>query len=111
MPSFSWVRDFDSQTWRTATWPAPFVIQLVLGALILVAQLVGKCALTQKDALLTDRPIVLTATAIPTLVSWVGSAALLSSRSSRRRGLALSLAGSSVVVLFGSVVYALWLLH
>ncbi len=106
MPSVARIRDLDAPARRTATWSAPFVIQLVLAALLILMWLLGKWPFATHSAYGGERAWLITATAITTLVSLAISGVLLASRSSRRRGLALSVAGSAAVVLIGAVIYA-----
>jgi hypothetical protein len=105
MPSFPRVRDLDTQTWRTATLSAPFVVQIVLGFLLLAVWALGN-GLFKTESGHSERVLLLTATLITTLTSLVFSVVLLMSPSPRRRGLSLSLAGSSAVVLVGGTIYA-----
>ena len=109
LPSFAWVRDLDGHAWRTATWSAPFVVQAVFGMLFLVMLALRKGNFTPESGH-SERSWMLTASAITTLASLVFVAALLQSPVPRHRALALSLAGSSAVVLITAVVYAYFLL-
>jgi hypothetical protein len=111
MPSGATLREFDARAWSTATWSAPFVVQLVVGVLLVVMGLLGKWPFATHGAHAGARPWLLTATVIATLVSLVISGVLLGSQSSRRRGLGLSVAGSSAVVLVGGVLFAFWALR
>ena len=111
LPSFAWVRDLDGRAWRTATWSAPFVVQSVLGMLFLAMWALGQWPFPTHGPYQGERAWMLTATVITTLMSLLFSAALLQSPSTRRRGLSLSLAGSSAVVLIGGTVYAYLILR
>ena len=42
MPPVARIRHLDAHAWRTATWSAPFVVQLVVAALLIVMWLLGK---------------------------------------------------------------------
>lgn len=106
LPSVAWVRDLDGRAWRTATWSVPFVVQVVLGMLFLAMWALGTWPFPTHSPYHGERAWMLTATVITTLMSLVFVAALLQSPAPRRRALALSLAGSSAVVLIGATVYA-----
>jgi hypothetical protein len=106
MPSLARVRDLDARAWSTATWSAPFVVQLVLAALVIIMWLLSKWPFATHRGYRGELGWTLTATVITTLVSLAISGALLTSPSSRRRGLSVSIAGSSAVVLIGGVVWA-----
>lgn len=105
MPSLLRVRDLDAGAWRVATLSAPFVVQIVLGLLLATMWVLGKGPfMTERGH--SERSWMLVAAAITTLVSLAVAAALVKSPSSRNRGLALSVAGSSATVLIGGIVYA-----
>ncbi|WP_240631730.1 hypothetical protein [Mycobacterium colombiense] len=110
MPAFLRVRDFDERAWRTATLSAPFVVQIVLGLLLTTMWVLGKAPFTTEGGH-SERTWMLTATAITTLVSLALGAAFVRSSSPRNRGLGLSVAASSVVVLVGGTVYAYLILR
>lgn len=105
MPSFPRVRDLDNRAWRTATLSVPFVVQIVLGLLLLAMWLLGKGLYTTEGGH-SERGWMLAAAVVTTLVSLALAAALLRSPSPRNRGLALSIAASSAVVLIGGTLYA-----
>jgi hypothetical protein len=84
---------------------APFVVQFVLGLLLATMWALGKAPFTTESGH-GERGWMLTASVITTLVSLAVAAALLRSPSPRNRGVALSVAGSSAVVLIGGIVYA-----
>lgn len=107
MPSLARMRDLDARAWSTATWSAPFIVQLVLAALVIMMWLLTKWPFTT-DRAYPGEACTLTATVITTLVSLAISGVLLTSPSSRRRGLSLSIAGSSAAVFIGGVIWALW---
>ncbi len=106
MPSLPRIHDLDARAWRTATWSAPFVVQFVLAALLLFMWLLGTWPFVTHSPYEGERAWLLSATVITALVSLAISGVLLTSRSSRNRGLALSVAGSAAVVLVGGVMYA-----
>ncbi len=109
MPSVARIRHLDTQAWRTATWSAPFVVQLVVAALLILMWLLGKWTFAQHSTFEAERALLLTATGIAALGSLaISGVLLLISRSSRGRGLAVSLAGSATVVLIGGAIYAFW---
>ncbi len=105
MSSFLRVRDLNTAAWRAATLSAPFVVQFILGLLLATMWALGKGPFTTESGH-SERGWMLTAAVITTLVSLALAAALLRSPSPRGRGLALSVAGSSAVVLIGGIVYA-----
>lgn len=111
MPSFTRVRDLDARVWRTATWSAPFVVQVELGLLLTAIWTLGKWPFPTHSAYGGERTWMLTAAVVTTLTSLVFSAVLLQSSSPRHRGLSLSIAGSSVVVLIGGTAYAYLILR
>jgi hypothetical protein len=96
----------DVRAWRTATISAPFVVQAVLALLFVNMWLLGKWPFVTHSAYAGERAWMLTATLITTVVSFGVSVALQRSPSSHRRGLSLSIAGSSAIVFIGAVFYA-----
>lgn len=100
MPPIAGLRDMDDRAWSTATWTAPIIAPLVLGTMFILLWLLGKlpvfpvheCAWFIAGAVVTP------------LISTPVSIAMLTSSSSRIRGLALSIIGSSVVVVIGGVI-------
>lgn len=96
----------DAGAWRTATLSAPFVVQGVLALLILALWLLGEGPFKTHSAYAGERAWMVTATLIASGVSLLISGALVWSPSSRCRGIALSLAGCSALVLVGGVLYA-----
>lgn len=104
-------KGFDAPVWRTATLSAPFMVQAVLAVLLIAMWLLGKWPFETHSAYAGERAWMLTATAITTLTSLLVSAALLRSRSPRNRGLGLSLASCSVVVLAGGTIFAYMVLR
>jgi hypothetical protein len=109
MPSIVRLRHLDAHAWRTATWSAPFVVQLVLAALLILMWLLGKWPFAEHNTFEAGGALLFAATAIAALGSLaISGVLLLTSRSSRGRGLAVSLAGSATVVLIGGVIYDFW---
>lgn len=101
----------DAGAWRAATWSAPFVVQPVLGILLIFMWLLGKWPFETHSAHAGERAWMLAAVATTTLTSLLVSAALLRSRSPLNRGLGLSLASCSVVVLAGGTIFAYMVLR
>ena len=95
----------DSRAWATATWSAPLVTQLILALLIASAWVLGKWF--PGPAL----PLFATSAAGVFVLCAVATFVLIRSTSSRARGMALSVAGSYVVVLGGATVYGIWMLQ
>ncbi|OCB17048.1 hypothetical protein A5644_23610 [Mycobacterium intracellulare subsp. yongonense] len=87
------------------------MVQAVLAVLLIAMWLLGKWPFETHSAYAGERAWMLTATAITTLTSLLVSAALLRSRSPRNRGLGLSLASCSVVVLAGGTIFAYMVLR
>lgn len=110
MPSMPRISSLDADAWRTATLSAPFVVQIVLAVELVAMWALGKGAFTTEGGR-SERTWMFTATAITALVSLAVSAALLRSRSARNRGLGLSVAASSVVVIVGGTLYAYMILR
>lgn len=106
MPSHHPMHGLDARAWRTATWSAPFVVQGILGLLLIAMWALGKWPFPTHSAYGGERTWMLTATVITTLTSLVFSVALWQSPSPRNRGLSLSIAGCSVVVLIGGSIFA-----
>jgi hypothetical protein len=97
---------FDAGAWRIATVSAPFLVQGVLALLLLTLWLLGEAPFKTHSAYAGERAWMVTATLIATLVSLLISGAVVWSPSSRRRGISLSLASCSVLVLIGGGFYA-----
>ena len=106
MAFISRARDVDDRAWSAATWATPFVTQLLLALVVAASWLCGKVFVAVHGLLQ-----FLSAAAIVLLVSAVTCGALLGSASSRARGVALSVAGSYVVVFLGGIVYGFWVLQ
>ncbi len=102
----------DSRAWSTATWAVPFVVQLVLGTMFIALWLLGKVPpFVTHSAYGGERIWFLAAAAVAVLVSVAVGGWLLTSRSLRVLGVAVSVAGSAVVVLVGTVVFGFWTLR
>jgi hypothetical protein len=106
MAFISRARDVDARAWSAATWATPFVTQLLLALVVATSWMVGKVFVGAHGALL-----FLSAAAVVLIVSAATCGALLRSASPRARGVALSVAGSYVVVFLGGIVYGFWVLR
>ena len=98
------LRDLDSRVWSTATWAAPFTIQLVLGLAIAISWLLGKC-LSNVHGFAQ----YLSGGAATLLISAVVSIVLFISGSPRAQGVAISIVGSFLVAAIGGIVYGFWI--
>lgn len=103
--------ELDEEAWRTATRSAPFVVQLVMGVLFVVMWLLAKSVFPTPGVYEGDRAWLIMAAVITTFLSLGVGAMLRRSPSSRRRGLGVSIAGTSATVLLGSIVFAFVILH
>jgi hypothetical protein len=97
----------NSRLWSSATWAAPFTTQLVLAAMLIAQWALGKLSLFPEQ----ERAWFLAGLAISTVVMLSLGAVLTTRQSPRVRGLALSVVGSSVIVLVGGVVFSVWVLR
>lgn len=97
---------FDARAWRTATWSAPFVVQLILAMLLVAMWLLGKWPFDTHSAYAGERAWMLTSTVLTTLVSLLIGATFLRSTSRRNRGLGISIVSCSAVVLAGGTAFA-----
>lgn len=104
MPSITRAPVLDARAWRTATLSAPFVVQGVLAMLIVNMWLLGKGPFTTESGR-SERAWIMTAALIMAVESAVVAGAFLMSRSSRHRGLALSIASCSVAVIVGAAIF------
>ncbi|WP_231996385.1 hypothetical protein [Mycobacterium scrofulaceum] len=102
---------FDTRAWRTATWSAPFVVQVILAMLLVAMWLLGKWPFYTHNAYTGEREWMLTATVVTTIVSLLFGAALLRSPSPRSRGLGISTLSCSAVVLAGGTIFAFLVLR
>ena len=105
MTTPTYLDGLDSRAWATATLSAPLVTQLVLVLLIASAWLLGKWF--PGPAL----PLFAASAAGVFVLCAVATFVLIRSTSSRARGMALSVAGSYVVVLVGATLYGIWMLQ
>ncbi len=96
----------DAHDWRTATWSAPFVVQLILALLLVAMWLLGKWPFDTHSAYAGERAWMLTAAVLTTLVSLLIGAVFLRSTSPRSRGLGISILSCSAVVLAGATTFA-----
>lgn len=106
MPSSVRSKSLDARGWRTATLSAPFVIQGLLALLIVNAWLLGKWPFGTHSASAGERPWLSAALLVTTVEGLLISAVLRTAQSSRRRGLSLSVASCSAVLLIGGAVFA-----
>jgi hypothetical protein len=100
MRTIARLRDLDNRAWATATWSAPIISPNVLGGMFVLLWLLGKLpAFT-----IHERAWFITGAVVTVIVSTPVVGVMLTSRSSYVRGLALSLAGSSAIVLVGGII-------
>jgi|SRR5690606_33376388 len=100
------LRDLDSRAWSAAIWAAPFITQLVLGLVIITSWTFGKWFNGVHGF-----GVFLVGVAITMIVSAAVAGFLLTSRSVRAHGVAVSIVGSLAVVLIGGIVYGFWILQ
>lgn len=98
----------NERMWTVATWALPFVIQVVLGVLLISMWLLGKSGL-HNDTFAGQRTVLLFATAIAVMIALVAAAAVFTRASSTARGIGLGTAASAAVVAIRAVVYAFWI--
>jgi hypothetical protein len=110
MPPSTRARLFDPRAWPTATVSAPFVVQGVVGLLIVNMWLLGK-GLFATERGHSERAWMLAATIVTTVICFLVSGALLRSSSPRYRGLSVSIAGCSLLVLIGGNIFAFYILR
>lgn len=96
----------DGAVWSTATWAAPFVVQIVLGVLVAASWAAGKM-LADTHGL---RQFVIGA-AVTLVLAAAVAGALFKSQSPRARGVAVSVFGSFVVTLIGGLCYGSWVIQ
>lgn len=99
-------KSLDARAWRAATLSAPFVIQGLLAVLIVNAWLLGKWPFGAHSAYAGERPWLMAALMVTTVEGLLISAVLRIAQSPRRRGLSLSIASCSGVLLIGGAVFA-----
>lgn len=97
----------NSSLWSSATWAAPFTTQLVLGAMLTAQWVLGKLSLFPEH----ERAWFLTGLAVSTIVMLLFGGVLMTRQSPRVRGLALSVVGSSAIVLVGGVAFSVSVLR
>lgn len=106
MPNIVRLPNLDSRVWSAAIWAAPFITQLILGAVIVTSWMFGKWV---------DRlhgfGLFVVGFSVTAMVSAVAVGMLLTSRSPRAHGFAVSIAGALAVVLLGGVVYGFWIIQ
>lgn len=110
MPSFARAKPLDAVAWRWATISAPFVVQAVLALLLIMMRLLGNRIFATESGH-GERAWMLTATIITAVMSLALGGVLLRSSSSRNRGLGLSIAASSILVLIGAAIFAYLMLR
>jgi hypothetical protein len=98
-------RNVDARVWSTATWAAPFTIQVVLGVAIAISWLLGKNVSNLHGFAQYATGMVATL-----LLSAAVSAPLFMSRSPRAQGVAISIAGSFAISVIGGVLYGFWII-
>ncbi|WP_168441794.1 hypothetical protein [Mycolicibacterium septicum] len=96
----------DTIAWSTATWSSPFTTQGVLALMFVAQWLLGQLAVFPER----ERAWFLAGLAISVIVSLTVGAMLLTRQSARIRGVALSILGSSVVVLTGGIIFSVWMM-
>lgn len=112
MRSMTLLRELDERTWSTAAWTTPIMIQLVLGAVTIALVLTDTVPPYVTNSSYSGGPVwFLIVAAVPALISVPVGSLLLTSRSSRVRGLALSFAGSAAIILVGAIMYASWVVR
>lgn len=91
----------DEQFWSIATRSGPIVIQCVLGVLVIAQWLLGKSSFIHHDDRAGERASLLIATAVAFGISLLVAGVFCSQRSSRARGIGLSVVASACIVLIG----------
>ena len=105
MTTFSSFRSRNERVWRTATWAAPFVIQIILGVAIAISWLLGKYWSN-----LHGVGQFAVGAGATVLLSAAVSAALFARRSPAAQGIAISVVGSCLVAAVGAVIYGSWII-
>lgn len=106
MTTFSLFRNRNERVWRTATWAAPFAIQIILGVAVAISWLLGKYWSTLHGI----GQLALGAGAT-VLLSAAVSAALYARRTPAAQGIAISVAGSCLVAVVGACIYGSWIIE
>ncbi|MGV9800506.1 hypothetical protein ACWDTP_20910 [Mycobacterium sp. NPDC003449] len=96
----------DAAVWKIATWSSPFVTQGVLALMFIAQWVLGQLGLFPAR----ERAWFLAGLGISMVVSLTVGATLLTRQSPRMRGVALSILGSSAVVLVGGIIFGFWML-
>jgi hypothetical protein len=104
MTATLWLRNVD-RVWRTATWAAPFTMQVVLGVVIASSWLLGKYISN-----LHGFAQYASGTATTLILSAAVSVPLFLSNSPRAQGVAISIIGSLAVTVVGGVLFGFWIL-
>ena len=104
MTANSRLHNLDGRVWRTATWAAPFTIQVVLGVAVGISWMLGKYSLNMHGL-----AQYATGAAFTLLLSAAVSLALFMRGSFRAQGVAVSIVGSFVVAVIGAAVYGFWI--
>jgi hypothetical protein len=97
--------ELDARVWLTATWAAPFVVQIVVGIAIAFTWLAGRYVPNVHGF----AQYLSGAAATLVLVGAVGGS-LFVSTSLRARGIAISIFGSLAVTLVGGLLYGFWVI-
>lgn len=105
MTTFSSFHIRDERVWRTATWAAPFAIQVILGVAVAISWLLGKYWSNLHGA----GQFAFGAGAT-VLLSAAVSAALFARRTPAAQGIAISIVGSCLVAVVGAVIYGYWII-
>lgn len=99
------LHNLNARVWQTATWAAPFTIQVVLGVAVGTSWLLGKYSSNVYG--FVQYAIGAAATL---LLSTAVCIALFMRGSSRARGIAVSIVGSFVVAVIGATAYGFWII-
>ncbi|MGB8404695.1 MAG: hypothetical protein WCE30_11605 [Mycobacterium sp.] len=101
--AFTPLREIDARCWSAATWAVPFVIQVELAAVVVVAWLAGKRI---HDGFVQ----FLIGIAVTVLVAVVTVSVLRRSPSLRAQGIAIGIVGTVATVFVSGLLYGFWLL-
>lgn len=105
MSSILRIRTLDATVWRTATWAAPFMIQVVLGFGIGITWVLGR-----KPSNLHGFGQYALGAAGTLLLAIAVSAGLFVRGTARAQGVAISMLGSVGVTLIGAIAYGFWII-